>query len=76
MNWISTTHCISGPSINRLIQNIKQFLQNFSIRRIKIGAVVDFLDDLDLKETKKTFAALMLTLKVIYSVRFSLCYFL
>lgn len=53
-----------GASIETLLNNIKQFLQNFSLRRIKLGAVVDFLDDLELHETRDKFATLLKTIKV------------
>ncbi|XP_053390116.1 uncharacterized protein LOC128553035, partial [Mercenaria mercenaria] len=50
-------------SLETLINNIKGFLKRFSIRRIKMGQIIQFLDDLGLDKTKEKMSQLMSTVK-------------
>ncbi|XP_053398719.1 uncharacterized protein LOC128556879 [Mercenaria mercenaria] len=50
-------------SLETLVDNIKRFLKRFSIRRIKMGQIIQFLDELGLDKTKQKMTTLMKTVK-------------
>ena len=42
-----------------MLGDIKAFLKNFSIRRLKMGQIIEFLDLLEMEESKNAFGALL-----------------
>ncbi|XP_053398133.1 uncharacterized protein LOC128556594 [Mercenaria mercenaria] len=52
-----------AASLETLVANIKGFLKRFSIRRVKMGEIIQFLDKLELHETKQKMAALVKSIK-------------
>ncbi|WAR05121.1 hypothetical protein MAR_020490 [Mya arenaria] len=52
-----------GSSFKMMLENIQLFLKKFKIRKIKMGAIIDFLDEMDLHKTKEELADLMKTIK-------------
>lgn len=52
-------------SVEILVKNIKAFLERFSVRSLKMGAIIQFLDELGLQDTKEKMAKLMKTVKVL-----------
>ena len=53
-----------GASLNNLLGNIKHFLKNFSIRRVKMGQIIEFLELLDMQESKNAMADLFKSILV------------
>ena len=50
--------------LGKLLGNIKAFLKNFSIRRIKLGQIIEFLELLDMQESKSAMADLFKSILV------------
>ena len=45
--------------MGNMLGDIKAFLKNFSIRRLKMGQIIEFLDLLEMEESKNAFGALL-----------------
>ncbi|XP_045156811.2 uncharacterized protein LOC123523186 [Mercenaria mercenaria] len=52
-----------NTTLDILVTSIKEFLQNFSIRRIKLGAIIQLLEELGLEDTKAKMAKLIIDIK-------------
>lgn len=64
MRWSFKWNSISAASFEVFVEKIKAFLSRFSIRKLKMGAIIQFLDELNLQDTKVKMANLMKTIKV------------
>lgn len=60
----------SAASVDILISNVRAFLDRFSIRRLKMGEIIQFLKDLELEDTKTKMATLIKTIKVRHSSQY------
>jgi len=56
--------CLFLDPINMLIEKTNAFMQKFSLKRLKMGSIINLLDKLKMRESKEKMSKVIKTIKV------------